>query len=401
MSRRETIADFVESSGDVYKKIALDIHAHPEVSNHEFFACKRLSDQLGREGFQVKVGVAGHRTGFTASYRAEKPGPVLVFLAEYDALPGLGHGCGHNIFGATSALAAAALKQVLDETGGEVRVYGTPGEEGGENGSAKGSFVREGFFRDVDAALCVHPGADKHLLSGKSLGCAPVDVEFWGKSAHAAAAPEQGINALNAVIEVFNSINALRQHLPSDVKIHGIITDGGSVPNTVPDYAKAKFYLRAATAPVLDEVYRKVESIVKGAALATGAKGRMQPYQNRVENMIPTPSFDAVYAKNLALLGETVVPPEGTVPKGSSDVGNVSQVIPVIQPKISITDRPVAAHSEEMKEAARSEKGLAAILLGAKALAYTALDLLENPKLLASIQADHRRLVEEQKAAVS
>ena len=401
MSRRETIADFVESSGDVYKKIALDIHAHPEVSNHEFFACKRLSDQLGREGFQVKVGVAGHRTGFTASYRAEKPGPVLVFLAEYDALPGLGHGCGHNIFGATSALAAAALKQVLDETGGEVRVYGTPGEEGGENGSAKGSFVREGFFRDVDAALCVHPGADKHLLSGKSLGCAPVDVEFWGKSAHAAAAPEQGINALNAVIEVFNSINALRQHLPSDVKIHGIITDGGSVPNTVPDYAKAKFYLRAATAPVLDEVYRKVESIVKGAALATGAKGRMQPYQNRVENMIPTPSFDAVYAKNLALLGETVAPPEGTVPKGSSDVGNVSQVIPVIQPKISITDRPVAAHSEEMKEAARSEKGLAAILLGAKALAYTALDLLENPKLLASIQADHRRLVEEQKAAVS
>lgn len=401
MSRRETIADFVESSGDVYKKIALDIHAHPEVSNHEFFACKRLSDQLGREGFQVKVGVAGHRTGFTASYRAEKPGPVLVFLAEYDALPGLGHGCGHNIFGATSALAAAALKQVLDETGGEVRVYGTPGEEGGENGSAKGSFVREGFFRDVDAALCVHPGADKHLLSGKSLGCAPVDVEFWGKSAHAAAAPEQGINALNAVIEVFNSINALRQHLPSDVKIHGIITDGGSVPNTVPDYAKAKFYLRAATAPVLDEVYRKVESIVKGAALATGAKGRMQPYQNRVENMIPTPSFDAVYAKNLALLGETVAPPEGTVPKGSSDVGNVSQVIPVIQPKISITDRPVAAHSEEMKEAARSEKGLAAILLGAKALAYTALDLLEDPKLLASIQADHRRLVEEQKAAVS
>lgn len=146
MSRRETIADFVESSGDVYKKIALDIHAHPEVSNHEFFACKRLSDQLGREGFQVKVGVAGHRTGFTASYRTEKPGPVLVFLAEYDALPGLGHGCGHNIFGATSALAAAALKQVLDETGGEVRVYGTPGEEGGENGSAKGSFVREGFF---------------------------------------------------------------------------------------------------------------------------------------------------------------------------------------------------------------------------------------------------------------
>lgn len=386
----------MDTEGDVYKKIALAIHEHPEVSNHEFFACKTLSEQLAREGFQIKVDVAGHRTGFTASYRAEKPGPVLVFLAEYDALAGLGHGCGHNIFGATSSLAASALKQVVDETGGEVRVYGTPGEEGGENGSAKGSFVREGFFKDVDAALCVHPGADQHHLSGKSLACAPVDIEFWGKAAHASGAPEKGINALNAVIEVFNSINALRQHLPGDVKIHGIITDGGSAPNTVPDYAKAKFYLRSATAPGLDDVYQKVENIVRGAALATGAKGRMQPYQNRVENMIPTPSFDAVYAKNLALFGETVTPVKNTVPKGSSDVGNVSQVVPVIQPSISITDKPVTGHSEEMKAAARSEKGLAAILLGAKVLAYTALDLLEDPALLKSIQAEHSRLVEAQ-----
>ncbi len=397
MNRREKIVKFIDESGDTYKKIALDIHDHPEVSNHEFFACKRLSEQLSREGFEIKVNVAEHPTGFTASYRAKKPGPVLVFLAEYDALPGLGHGCGHNIFGSTSILAASALKQVIEETGGEVRVYGTPGEEGGENGSAKGSFVRDGFFRDVDAALCVHPGADKHVLTGKSLGCAPVDIEFWGRSAHAAGAPEKGINALNALIEVFNSINALRQHLTSDVKIHGIITNGGTVPNVVPDYAKAKFYLRAATAPRLDEVYKKVENIVRGAALATGTKGRMQPYQNRVENMIPTPSFDAVYAKNLSLFGQTAEPVKDAIPKGSSDVGNVSQVIPVIQPTISISDRPIGGHTVEMKNAARSKKGLDAILLGAKVLAYTALDLLENPKLLKSIQEEHRRLVEEQK----
>ena len=170
------------------------------MSNYEFFACERLSNQLKTEGFDVKVDVAGHRTGFAASYRAAKPGPVVVFLAEYDALGGIGHACGHNLFGATSALAAASLKQVIDQTGGEVRVYGTPGEEGGENGSAKGSFVREGFFKDVDAALCVHPGADKHVPSTRLLGCAPVDIEFWGKPAHAAGCPEKGVNALDALI---------------------------------------------------------------------------------------------------------------------------------------------------------------------------------------------------------
>jgi metal-dependent amidase/aminoacylase/carboxypeptidase family protein len=180
MDRKKQLIEFIDTRGDTYKKIALDIHEHPEVSNYEFYACKRLSEQLSEEGFEVKTDVAGHRTGFSAVYQSGKPGPVLAFLAEYDALEGLGHGCGHNLFGSTSLLAAAALKQVIQETGGEIRVYGTPGEEGGENGSAKGSFVREGFFQDVDAALCVHPGADTHKLTGASLGCAPVDIEFWG-----------------------------------------------------------------------------------------------------------------------------------------------------------------------------------------------------------------------------
>lgn len=154
-------------------------------------------------------------------------------MAEYDALVGLGHGCGPNLFGPTSCLAAVGLKEVLDEVGGEVRVYGTPGEEGGENGSAKGSFVREGFFEDVDAALCVHPGSNIHEPTLETLACAPVDIEFWGRASHAASRPEKGINALDAVIQVYNSINALRQHLPSDVRIHGIIVNGGDGPNIV------------------------------------------------------------------------------------------------------------------------------------------------------------------------
>ena len=394
---KKRICDYADSQAAVYRQIALEIHAKPEVSNYEFFACQRLSDQMKAEGFDVQVDVAGHRAGFTACYKAPKPGPVLVFLAEYDALAGLGHGCGHNLFGPTSCLAAAALKQVIDEVGGEVRVYGTPGEEGGENGSAKGSFVREGFFRDVDAALCVHPG-DKDVATTCSLACAPVDIEFWGKPAHAASAPEKGINALDALILTYNGINALRQHVTDDVRIHGIITSGGQAPNIVPEYAAGKFFLRAATAPGLENVYQRVEAIVAGAAAMTGAKGRMQPSQNRVENTVPTPSFDAVYAQNFKLLGRGLGASDTKVGIGSSDVGNVSQVIPTIQPTICITDGPTPWHSEASKAASCSEKGLDSIALGAKALAMTALDLIQIPGLLSSIQADHAQRVAAQSA---
>lgn len=391
---RKRIIEFADRHGDEYKEIALKIHEKPEVSNYEFFASEILSKKLADEGFEIELPAAGHRTGFAARYKSGKPGPVMCFLAEYDALAGLGHGCGHNLFGATSSLAGTALKSVIDEVGGEVRVYGTPGEEGGENGSAKGSFVREGYFKDVDAALSAHPGVG-HVLTEKTLGCAPVDIEFWGKSSHAAAAPEKGINALDALIQTYNSINALRQHLPDDVRIHGIITNGGKAPNAVPDYAAAKFYIRAASAGTLDDVYKKVERIVEASALAMGAKGRMQPYQNRVENMVPTPLFDSVYKKNMELFGEKVSEPLNKS-VGSTDIGNVSQVIPAIQPKINISDKDIKGHSVEFVEASCSKKGLDSIVLGAKVLALTALDLIEDPELLKRIKEEHKYMVEHQ-----
>lgn len=396
MNRRESLIAYADRQAAIYQQIALDIHAHPEVSNHEFFACKRLSDQLTAEGFQVQVNVAGHRTGFVASYASGKPGPVLVFLAEYDALGGLGHGCGHNLFGATSALAASAVKQIIGQTGGEVRVYGTPGEEGGENGSAKGSFVREGYLKDVDAALCVHPASGRGTLTPGSLVCAPIDIEFWGKAAHASGAPEKGINALDALILVYNGVNALRQHLSRDIQMHGIIVNGGDAPNIVPEYAKAKFYLRSRTVPQMDALWPKIQRIVEGAALMTGAKGRMQPYQNRVENTVPTPSLDEVYRQAMETLGVPVDPPAATDALGSTDCGNVSQVVPTLQPHISICDDPIPAHSQAFLEAACSPQGLASVPLGAKALALTALTLLEQPEQLKRIQAEHRRLVSEQ-----
>lgn len=390
MNRRETIIQYADRLYPIYRDLALRIHEKPETSNHEFFACEILSSRLRLEGFTVQIGVAGHPTGFSAVYRGEKPGPVLAFLAEYDALAGLGHGCGHNLFGPTSLLAAAALRQVIDQTGGEIRVYGTPGEEGGENGSAKGSFVREGFFRDVDAALCVHPGSDHHELTHAEIACAPLRIGFKGKASHASSNPQDGINALDALILVFNAIALMRQQLPGDVRIHGIVTKGGDAPNIIPDLTEGRFYIRAATVGRRTKVYQRLEEIVKGAALQTGCEGVMEPTQrNMIDNVVPTPSFDAVYRKNLLSLGEELDETR-TAPLGSTDVGNVSQVIPVIQPMIRISDTPVAGHSIEKREACRSETGLKSIALGAKALALTALDLLEDPELLSRIREDHK-----------
>lgn len=386
---KDTIKSYAQKQLPIYQEIAKNIHAKPEVSNYEFYACEILSEQLKNEGFEVKVNVAGHRTGFDARYNSGKPGPVLVFLAEYDALVGIGHACGHNIYGATSSLAAASLKSVIDEVGGEIRVYGTPGEEGGENGSAKGSFVREGFFKDVDAALCVHPG-HKHSLSGTSLANDPVDVEFFGKAAHAAAQPEKGINALDAILNVYSSINALREHLPSDVRIHGVITHGGDAPNVVPEYASARFYLRALTRTTLNDVYTKFENIVKASALATGCTYKFGLFQNSVDNTVTTPLFDSVYEKNLIASGEEVSNVKSAVVGGSTDVGNVSQVVPVIQPTISISDEPIAPHSLDFKAAAISKKGIDSIELGATLLAQTALDLILNPELLEEIKEQHQ-----------
>lgn len=392
---RDLIDKAVEDKVEIYKDIAIQIHDKPEISNYEFFASKILSEQLIKEGFDVKLDVAGHRTGFDARYKSSKPGPIIVFYAEYDALPGTGHACGHNLFGATSSLAAVGLKEIINEVGGEIRVYGTPGEEGGENGSAKGSFVREGFFDDVDIALGVHPGYE-HDLTRPTLANDPVDVEFFGKASHAAGAPEKGINALDAIIQVYNASNALRQHLTDDVRIHGVITNGGAAANVVPDYASARFYLRAKSRPILNDLYCKFENIIKGAALQTGAKYKFGLFQNSVDNVVPSPLFDEVYEKQLNRYGEFISKDKIKKGSGSTDVGNISQVIPTIHPSIKISNEYIAGHSIEFREASKSELGLSSIGLGAKVLAQTALDIILDPALLDRIKKQHLENVKSQ-----
>lgn len=395
---KNQISQFIDTNAKIYQDISLAIHAKPEVSDFEYFASQTLSEQLKKEGFEIELPAAGHRTGFAATYKSNKPGPTVVFLAEYDALAGLGHGCGHNVFGATSSLAGAALKSVVDQIGGEVRVYGTPGEEGGQNGSAKGSFVKKGYLNDVDFALCTHPGSSpEDGLSTRNYACAPVDVEFWGKPAHAAGCPQDGINALDAQILTYAAIGVLRQQLTDRIRIHGVIVEGGTAPNVIPEYTKAKYYIRAADIDTLHELYEKVENIVKGSALQTGCTSSMKLYQNLVENMVLTPSLDAIYEKYITELGNTVKHVEDVVMPGSSDVGNISQVVPTIQPHISITDVQIAGHSQDMVNASCSQKAMDAIVKGAKALAFTALELFENPEELVKVKEDHAWHVEHQK----
>ncbi len=392
---KEAIIQNVEVNKELYLSASHQIHANPEIGNEEFFASRLLSGILEKEGFEVERAVAGHETAFLARKKSEKPGPSIAFLAEYDALPGLGHGCGHNIIGTTSVAAAIALSKVIDETGGEAVVLGTPAEEGGPNGSAKGSFVKHGLLEGIDAALMVHPSNHTRLTS-TSLAVDPLDFEFIGKPAHAAASPEEGINALDAVIQLFNGINALRQQLKDDVRIHGIITHGGDAPNIIPEYAKARFFIRASTRTSLNEVTKKVRAVAEGAALATGAKLNVIAFQNEVDNLLLNKAYDQVFKEVIEELGETVV--EGDRDGiGSTDAGNISQVVPAIHPYIKIGADDLVPHTVPFREAAASAKGDEALITGAKGLALTALQLAANPAVLYSIKKEflERKAAEE------
>ena len=332
------------------------------------------------------MAVAGHETSFVARKKSDKPGPSIAFLAEYDALPGIGHACGHNTIGTTSVAAAIALSKVLDETGGEAVVFGTPAEEGGPNGSAKGSFVKHGLVEGIDAALMLHPSGQTRLTTG-SLAVDPLDFEYIGKPAHAAASPHEGINALDAVIQLFNGINALRQQLHDDVRIHGIITHGGDAPNIIPEYAKARFFIRAATRSRLNEVTRRVKAVAEGAALATGAKLNVIAFQNEVDNLLLNDHYNEVFKNVIEELGETVATDERSG-IGSTDAGNISQVVPTIHPYIKIGPDELVAHTVPFREAAASPQGDEALLKGAKALALTAFQLITDDVLLKEIKAE-------------
>lgn len=378
------ITQFIDNHAKTYIETSQKIHAKPEIGNEEYFASETLTSLLQDAGFDVTRNIAGHETGFIAKKASSKQGPTIAFLAEYDALPGLGHACGHNIIGTTSVAAGIALAQVLEETGGEVIVFGTPAEEGGPNGSAKGSYVKQGLFDKVDAAILIHPSG-KTGVTSPFLAVDPLDFHFYGAAAHAAAAPETGINALDAVIQLFNGIGALRQQLPSDVRIHGIIPNGGDAPNIIPEYASARFYIRASTWKQCEEVSHKVQQVALGAALATGSTVKIERFQNEIYDFVVNPVLDDVLKEELTNLGE-VVAPRKYDGFGSTDAGNVSHVVPTAHPYIKIGPDDLVAHTNEFRDCAKSSVGDQALLTGAKALGLTGYRLLTDHDLLNKVK---------------
>ncbi len=382
-----TISESIDLGREQYIATSQAIHAKPEIGNEEAFASATLAALLEQAGFSVETGVAGHDTAFYASKESSLPGPTIAYLAEYDALPGIGHACGHNIIGTTSVAAAIALSETFSTTGGRVVVLGTPAEEGGPNGSAKGSFVKHGLLEGIDAALMIHPSG-RSATTTPSLAVDPLEFHFYGKPAHAAGSPEEGINALDAVLQLFNSINALRQQLPSDARVHGIITHGGDAPNIIPEYAAARFYIRGESWKKASDTATKIRAIAEGAALATGTTVKIVRFQNEVKDLVITSPLDAVIREELEAVGETVAESRNTG-IGSTDAGNISHVVPTAHPYIKIGPDDLIGHTAEFREAAKSPQGDEALIRGAKALANTGYRLLTEAALLEEIKQAH------------
>lgn len=348
------------------------LHANPEVAYEERKAAELMSGILEEHGFQVARGAGGLPTAYVG--RAGSGPPRIALLAEYDALPGLGHACGHNLIGTAALGAALALKPLLARLPGEIVMVGCPAEE---QGGGKIALVDAGVFADTDAAMMIHPSNRTEIIK-LALGMRELGVAYFGKASHAAAAPDQGINALDAAVLAYTNIGLLRQQLRPDARVHGIITHGGQAPNIIPEYAAARFYVRALDLAYLEQLFQRVTACCEAAARATGCRVEITPAAKGYDPYKPSLPLAELFRKNLEAVGEAV--DQGPVDKeiGSSDVGNVSQVVPTIQPMIQVCARDVNVHMPAFAEAAVSERGHQAMLNAAKALAMTAVDLMTD-----------------------
>lgn len=385
---KSQVQQATESLRELLLDISHTIHANPELAFKEYKAAALLTETLEQHGFSVERGSGGLETAFAATYQKCAGGPTIALLCEYDALPEIGHACGHNIIATAPIGIGLVLRPLLEQFPGTLKIIGTPAEE---YGGGKIKMLRAGVFEDIDVAMMIHPST-RHMTLRGSLAFNSLTFEFHGKAAHAAAAPHQGINALDAIIITFNNINALRQQVKEDVRIHGIISDGGVAPNVIPDYTRARFIVRAKAVGYLDTVTEKVIDCARGAALATGAELKVDSrkgYANMVQNRI----LADLYTGNVQTMGITMEEPDPHDPMGSTDMGNVSQVIPSIHPYVAIAPRGVVGHSVEMRDAACSPQGDEGLMLSVKAMAMTVIDLLVQPELVGHAREEFRQTV--------
>jgi amidohydrolase len=357
--------------------------ANPELSLHEFETSRRYLEYLLGHGFQVVRNVAGLETAFVATHGSSEARLRVALLAEMDALPDLGHACGHNLSGPASLLAASALASEVDPEELAVVVVGCPAEE---TGAGKWRLVEAGVFDDLDAALMSH-ASDMRRAHRLFLGNRKVEFTFHGRAAHAAAYPERGVNALDAVILLFNGVGLLRQQLPASVKIHGVISEGGKAPNLIPERAQARFWTRALEEEVLEDAAKRVEACAEGAAVATGTRLESRTLETSSPPMRPNLTLAEAYQRQLAFLGlpETSHPPDRWI--GSSDITHVSRVVPTIHPNFPIGS-DLQLHTREFAAAAAGPEGEKGLAEAARALALTVLEMALDPELRAEIAAE-------------
>jgi amidohydrolase len=383
------VADAVDRLADDLETLSHRIHDTPELCFKEEKAHGWLTEFLVKHGATVERGVGGLPTAFRATVEGTGPGPSIAIMAEYDALPGIGHACGHNVIATAGVGAGAALAAALGRLpfAGRIQVIGTPAEEGG---AGKVKLMDAGVFENVDAAMMIH-GRCGTLVWRPSLGIIKVKAEFFGSAAHASSWPWRGVNALNAVIQLFVSLDMMRQQIRPEARVHGIISNGGAQPNIIPEYTSAEFYLRALTVDYCHELFRRFQACAEGAAAATGCRVQVTQEGEIHEPLKPNAPMASLFARNLEFIDFPVDPDDGQAGYGSTDCGNVSQRLPTIHPYIRISPDGVPGHSREFAQWARSPLARQGMVAGAKALALTALDLVASPAALAQAKQDFAR----------
>jgi amidohydrolase len=380
---KDQIGQAVDRLADDLERLSRRIHDNPELAYQEVKAAGWLGDFLAGQGFEVERGVAGVETAFRATVETG-PGPTIAILCEYDALPAIGHACGHNVIATSGAGAGAALAAVRDALPpGRIQVIGTPAEEGG---GGKVKLIEGGVFTQVDAAMMIH-GFDRWILHQDLLGIVRVGFEFTGKAAHASADPWEGVNALDAVIQTFNNVSMLRQQTRPAARIHGIVTQGGAAPNIIPEAAACTFYVRAPTLDYMWELRARVVACAEGAARATGCALSVIDLEAPYEPLKRNDTLLGLFRANMQTVG-AAESPALTDRMGSSDIGNVSQVIPAIQPMVQIAPHGTPIHSRAFEAAAVTPLARQGMCQAAKTMAMTAYDLLAEPGLLKQARAE-------------
>lgn len=379
---KQAVCDRVDELADMLLDVSHRIHANPELNFEEHFAHGLLTDALEREGLAPHRHAFDLETAFDAA--AGRVGPTVAVLCEYDALPGVGHACGHNIIATAGLGAGLAAAFIAEEAGGRVRIMGTPAEEGG---GGKVIMARRGAFTTVDAAMMVHP-ADVDLLRMDCIAIQGLGVEYHGKAAHASAAPWEGRNALDAAVLGYMNIAAMRQHIKPNERVHGIFTKAGEKPNIVPSEAAMDWYVRSGTIESLQPLKQRVLTALESAASACGCTMDHSWVDNPYADMIDNAPMVEAYVANAARLGRTVLDPTtaGRRVMGSTDMGNVSYLVPSIHPMIKVAPDGVPIHTPEFAGWAAAPEGDRAVLDGAKAMAMTVVDLWTSAGLLERVR---------------